>query len=435
LLTQTKTSMKLIYQKIKKRLGKIAGRFISHKIRYRPQSIYKLNDDPAKAKSQNEVILHPIYPGLRTTLDISEELFEACSAYWKPQREVTTDYVVVEAPNGRIYTDNESCVAIISKYNNLIENVSLSLKDGKVTEDGYSNIFEQRYFSSPTKFNGTVFSLLTGGAGLNNISHWFVDVLPRLHLLKESGLYDKVDWFLVPSLRYGYQLETLRLLGIPESKLIAGDKHPHLTADSIIASTAPRGNHTLVPHWLCDYIHGSFAPHANLDANDKQEDVKLYISRSDSKLRQVENEPELVEALKPYGYRSVVLSQLSVLERIQLFSRASSVVSATGAGLVSMMFCKPGTQVIELFHEGFVIEPFYDIATKMGMDYSYIICKSDSLVKDAVQGQHENLKVDLAELVDLIRAEKKKQATGTAGATTQAECKLISGNRGNDPTF
>ncbi|WP_299700707.1 glycosyltransferase family 61 protein [uncultured Pontibacter sp.] len=402
--------MKLLFQKIKKRLGKIAGRFISHKIRYRPQSIYKINADLAIAKSQNEVKVYPIYPDLRTTLDIPEELFQACSSYWKPQREVTTDYVVVEAPNGRIYTDNESCVAIISKYNHLIENVSLSLKDGKVTEAGYSNIFEQRYFTSPTKFDGTVFSLLTGGAGLNNICHWFIDVLPRLHLLKKSGLYDKVDWFLVPSLRYGYQLETLRLLGIPDSKLIAGDKHPHLTADCIIASTAPRGNHTLVPHWLCDYIQSSFVPLAGED-EDAQQNVKLYISRSDSKLRQVENEAELVEALKPFGYRSVVLSQLSVLERIKLFSRASSVVSATGAGLVSMMFCKPGTKVIELFNEGFVIEPFYDIATKMGMDYSYIICKSNSLVKDAGQGQHENLRVELPELIALIRADKRAKQT------------------------
>ncbi|MBF8963732.1 glycosyltransferase family 61 protein [Pontibacter sp. FD36] len=399
--------MKLLYKKIINRLKKITGRFVSHNIRYRPQSIFRLHADDAQA--QREARLYPVYPALRTTLDIPEALYEACSAYWKPQREVTTDYEVVEAPNGRIYTDNDSTVAIISKYNRLIENVSLSMKEGKVTENGYNNIFEQRYFSTPTRFEGTVFSLLTGGAGLNNISHWFVDVLPRLHLLKESGLYDKVDWFLVPSLRYGFQLETLRLLGIPDAKLIAGDEHPHIMADCIIASTAPRGNHTLVPQWLCQYIQGAFVPLATQETEADQQDVKLYISRSDSKLRQVENEAELVEALKPYGYRSVVLSQLSVLERIKLFSRASSVVSATGAGLVSMMFCKPGTQVIELFHEGFVVEPFYDIATKMGMDYSYIICKSNSLVKDAGQGQHENLKVELPELVELIRAGKKNK--------------------------
>jgi hypothetical protein len=359
--------MKLLYKKIKTRLRKIAGRIFPYNMRHRPQSICQLNSDFLTSGEQNELRVYPVYPSLQTTLDIPEALFDACSSYWKPQREVTTDYIVVEAPNGRIYTDNESCVAIISKYNRLIENVSLSLKNGKVTDAGYSIIFEQRYFSKPIKFEGTVFSLLTGGAGLNNISHWFVDVLPRLHLLKESGLYDKVDWFLVPSLRYGYQLETLRLLGIPEGKLIAGDKHPHITADCIIASTAPRGNHTLVPHWLCNYIQQAFVPPAH-ETEETQQNTKLYISRSDSKLRQVENEAELVEALKPFGYRSVVLSQLSVLERIKLFSNASSVISATGAGLVSMMFCKPGTQVIELFHDGFVIEPFYDIATKMGMD-------------------------------------------------------------------
>lgn len=400
--------MKLLYKKIINRLRKIAGRIVTHNIRHRPQSICQLNSELLTSGSQNELRVYPVYRSLRTTLDIPEALFEACSAYWKPQREVTTDYVVVEAPNGRIYTDNENCVAIISKYNRLIENVSLSLKNGKVTDAGYSIIFEQRYFSKPTKFEGTVFSLLTGGAGLNNISHWFVDVLPRLHLLKESGLYDKVDWFIVPSLRYGYQAETLRLLGIPAEKLIAGDKHPHITADCIIASTAPRGNYTLVPHWLCNYIQQAFVPPSH-ETEEAQQNIKLYISRSDSKLRQVENEAELVEALKPFGYRSVVLSELSLLERIKLFSSANSVISATGAGLVSIMFCKPGTQVLELFHEGFVIEPFYDIATKMGMDYNYIICKSNSLVKDAGQGQHENLKVELSEIVNLIRAGKKKQ--------------------------
>lgn len=394
--------MKTLYNKIIKRLRRMAGRIIPYNSHFRPQSAFIINSENLASYSGSDFILHRIYPGCQTTLDITDDLFEACSAYWKPKRQVETDYIITEVPNGRVYTDNESSVAIINRYNQIIDNVSLSLKDGKVTDVGFNNIFEQRYFTKPAKFTGTVFSMLTGGAGLNNISHWFVDVLPRLHLLRESGLYDKVDWFLVPSLQYSFQTETLRLLGIPNEKIITGDVHPHLTADSIIASTAPRGNHTLVPTWLCEYIRGTFLNFAENKSEQDEQPTKIYISRSDSKIRHVENETELVKALQPYGFKSVVLSQLSICERIKLFSRASAVVSATGAGLVSILFCQPGTKVIELFNEGFVIEPYYDIATKINLDYRYLICKGSRKVKNAKQGQHDNLWVDISSLISIL---------------------------------
>ncbi|MER2997774.1 glycosyltransferase family 61 protein [Pontibacter populi] len=388
------------------------GRIIPYNTRYRPSDVCRVKIEDAKAHHPKEVIVHSIYPGLKTQLNIPEELYEAGSFYWKPAREVKTDYMVVEVPNGRIYTDNESSVAVVTQYNRLIENVSLSLVSGKVTEPNLNNIFEQRYFSPPHRFEGTVFSLLTGGAGLNNIGHWFIDVLPRLHLLRESGLYDKVDWFLVPSIRYDYQRETLELLGIPTDKIIEGDKHTHITADCIIASTAPRGNHTLVPQWLCNYIQSSFLPFA-----DEEEDLitpeapSLYISRSDSSLRVVLNEDELMEALTPYNFQKIISSKLTIKEKIKLFSKADVVMGATGAGLISLFFCRPGTKVVEIFNEGFVVEPFYDIATKLDLDYNYIICANKRKVYNFDQGQRANITVQIGKVVDILQNIKKKAVT------------------------
>ncbi|MFD1187549.1 glycosyltransferase family 61 protein [Pontibacter rugosus] len=360
-----------------------------------------------------ELFVHTIYPALTTNLEIPEDLFEACSEYWKPKKKVQTDYMVVEVPNGRIYTDNESSIAVVSQYNRLIENVSLSLMSGKVAEPNLNNIFEQRFFTPPHKVEGTVFSMLTGGAGINNIGHWFLDVLPRLHLLRESGLYDKVDWFYVPSLRYSYQTETLELLGIPSEKIITGDKYTHVAADCVIASTAPRGNHTLVPKWLCNFIQDSFMPFAEEDDDSMEPETPyLYISRSDSNIRNVLNEKELLEVLEPYGFKSIVSSQLSIKEKIKLFSRAKVVMGATGAGLVSMFFCKPGTKFIEIFNEAFVVEPFYDIAPKIDLDYEYIICKGNRRVRNAGQGQREHLLVEtekVVEILDRMKAPKKHQ--------------------------
>ncbi|TPE43069.1 glycosyltransferase family 61 protein [Pontibacter mangrovi] len=403
--------MKAYYNKGTKKLKKIFGRIIPFNTQYRPGDVCRINLEQLTENNSREIRVHPIYLGLTTDLNISEHLYEACSEYWKPKRKVQTDYMVVEAPNGRIYTDNESSVAVVSQYNRLIENVSLSLSGGKVSEPNLNNIFEQRYFMPPVKYNGTVFSLLTGGAGLNNIGHWFLDVLPRLHLLRESGLYDKVDWFYVPSMRYSYQTETLELLGIPKEKIIEGDKFPHIAADCIIASTAPRGNHTLVPKWLCDFIQESFMPYAEEDSDViTPETPYLYISRSDSKIRNVLNEQELLQALEPYGFKTVVSSQLSIKEKIKLFSKAKVVLGATGAGLISMFFCKPGTKMIEIFNEGFVIEPFYDIATKIDLDYEYIICQGNKRVRNADQGQREHLVVETDRVLEILDKMKKDRS-------------------------
>lgn len=398
--------MKRLYSKIKKRLKKLVSFVVPFNTHLRPDRVYLLESDNKIKDSSRDVIPHYIYPKLVTKLNISDDLYEACSAYWKPQRQVVTDYLVAEVPGGRIHTDNESSVAIISRCNDLIENVSLSLKHSKVTDSGFNPIFEQRYFTKPVKFKGTVFSMLSGGAGLNNVSHWFIDVLPRLHLLQKSGLYDEVDWFLVPSIQYSYQLETLHLLGIPKENIIAGDVYPHIIADKIIASTAPRGNHTLVPVWLCEYIRETILPLAQDNAADVEPTPKIYISRSDSQNRCVTNEAELIAELEPFGFKPVVLSNFSTIQKIKLFSNAESVISATGAGLVNLLFCRPGTKVIEIFNEGFVVEPFYDIAARADLDYDYIICKGRK-VRNATQGQREDLTVDIARVVEMLKNGKK----------------------------
>jgi hypothetical protein len=388
--------------KAKNRFGKILGRIVPYNTRYKPAGVCKINVQELDTLNPSELKVHPIYLQKVTTLNISEKLFESCSDYWKPKRKVITDYLVVELPNGRIYTDNENSVAVITQFNRVVENVSLSLIDGKVTAPDLNNIFEQRYFTQPKKLDGTVFSLLTGGAGLNNISHWFVDVLPRLHLLRESSLYDTVDWFLVPSLRYDYQRETLDLLGIPPEKVIAGDQFPHIVADCLIASTAPRGNYTLVPTWLSDFIQNSFMPLADAEDVEVEEMPYIYISRSDSSIRNVLNEKELVEKLKPYGFKVMISSKYSIRQKIKLFANAKIVMGACGAGLINFIFCKPGTVAIEIFNEGFILEPFYDIANKVGLDHKYIICEGNNSIKDAEQGQREHVVVEINKVIHLL---------------------------------
>lgn len=97
-----------------------------------------------------------------------------------------------------------------------------------------------------------------------------------------------------------------------------------------------------------------------------------------------------------------MLSKLSFTEKINLFTNAEVILSATGAGMTNMLFCRKGTKIVEMFNEGFVVGPFYDMAPKIGLEYHYLICKTGSKAKNLKQGQEEDLVIDLAQLKEKL---------------------------------
>ena len=44
-----------------------------------------------------------------------------------------------------------------------------------------------------------------------------------------------------------------------------------------------------------------------------------------------------------------------------------------GAGLGNLAFCRPGTQVIELFPENFTKSTYLWLSKRLGLDYSWLI--------------------------------------------------------------
>ena len=44
----------------------------------------------------------------------------------------------------------------------------------------------------------------------------------------------EIDWFLVNSCQHQFQRESLRILGIPEEKVLESDRSPHIQATELI---------------------------------------------------------------------------------------------------------------------------------------------------------------------------------------------------------
>jgi capsular polysaccharide biosynthesis protein len=98
----------------------------------------------------------------------------------------------------------------------------------------------------------------------------------------------------------------------------------------------------------------------------------------------VANEGEVERLLHEEGFTTVSSGSLSVAEQILLFSQATHVVGAHGAGLANMVFCRPGARVIEFVTD----DPhahwrcYYNLASAMGLQYA-LVCAGTTASAEA----------------------------------------------------
>ena len=359
---------------------------------YKPRGVYNSIDKYIEAVKGSEVT--EVFPPYISHLNVSDDFKSHFIGY------VSTTIVaqipasrVVVIPNGRAHTDNNFSVAIISGDNKLIGELSFDLGSHV---PGKNNIFRQNYFDMPKVYKGVVLSLLIGEGGIVNYSHWLVDSLSRIALVKRAGWYDKIDYFLVPSTHQDFQRDSLRLLGIDDSKVISGLKENHVQADTLIATTYVRYSEHF-PNWCINFLREEFLKPAILSSKEKY-NPRVYISRNDSTKRRVLNETELMATLSKYGFASYELSKLNFQEKINLFAQADIVIATIGAGQGNLVFCKEKTSVIELMADDFAQPFFSDLANKVGLNYDYQICESDGRAETFKQGEKLNLRVDIAEV-------------------------------------
>lgn len=99
----------------------------------------------------------------------------------------------------------------------------------------------------------------------------------------------------------------------------------------------------------------------------------LYLSRTGAKLRDPTNAAALVEALSQKGFAEFIASDQNHADQIAHFRAANRVVAVHGAGLTNLIFCSPGTKVIEVFPENFIKSPYWWLAQQLDLDYRPVI--------------------------------------------------------------
>ena len=299
-----------------------------------------------------------------------------------PPRDLTGDLAAVEQVRARI--DNTVARA---RFDQLLrgdiiqpaeESFVAALTDGRVTHDagivmaagdavlehvsgiGFDNDTPTNplllpLLPRPRSTPHTVAVLSTGAH--HNYYHWLMEALPRLDLYERSGL--AIDRFYAP-IRQRFQRETLSLLGIPSDRIVPATCGAHLAPARLVVSSV----HGVISRTKTDFLVRRLAAHLGPSAGPAR---RIFISRRG--VRSLVNERDVVEKLRPLGFERHRLEGMPLASQIALFARAECVIGPHGAGLTNLVFCRPGTKVIEI---GTPYRPwacFYEIAHHRQLDY------------------------------------------------------------------
>ena len=267
---------------------------------------------------------------------------------------------VARIPQGRIWTAADQSSRAVFADNQLLGDLSAEFPLLSPSSALPPHSAQSRWLPQVELIQGRVVAL----AGLTDdmYFHWMFEVLPQIDLIRRSGLdWDSIDYFRV-SHSQPFQQQTLELLGIPARQLLP--HQPHLQASELIVASA--GCPAWMPSWTCQFLRRL------LGAERPPQSRRLYISRRQVS-RSLINEAAVLALLEPLGFETVTLESHSVQQQAQLLAQAEAVIAPHGGGLTNLVFCQPGTKVIELFPPDFVYPCYWLVANLVELEYYYLL--------------------------------------------------------------
>lgn len=314
----------------------------------------------------------PLLPAEEYRLDAPHTAQEKCNNTARDTTIKTNRSTLLSVERARLFFDGSDCI--------------VKSEEGHVITQFGPNATEKLKPWTPCKKLAGTTLLLGYSQGAHCYYHWMLDILPKLGLLKKSGMeLNDIDHILVREVNDSFQLETLKRLGIDLSKVIETKDNPLFQCENLVHIILDNGINMKMNRFVPDWLSSQFEQPA-----EDAERIKLYISRPKGVRRGVSNEDELLPILEKFGYTIQAMEGLSVAEQAGLFSKAKTLISPHGGALTNMVFAPSGCKVVELFGRH-VYPYYYGLASVCGHEYHTILENAEHdyprLVsyKDAVQ--------------------------------------------------
>ena len=203
--------------------------------------------------------------------------------------------------------------------------------------------------------------------GVPTFSHWIMDALPRLALLKEFPADTKI---MVPAQLAGYQKESLQMLGLLDRVRYTPERHVIIenyyfsSPTSMISCYSP---------YSITWLRSTFLPYADKSCRTP----KRFVLRHKGKVRGIKNESEVNDFFRRLGWEIVEAEAFTFAQKIQLFSNAEAIAGIFGGGFTSCIWSPPGCKVITFVPDCFVDGGVESHTIINRIDYYWQIFPSD----------------------------------------------------------
>jgi hypothetical protein len=154
--------------------------------------------------------------------------------------------------------------------------------------------------------------------------------------------------------------EAIEAVSFPGQKIIWLEEGTYLLKKAIVTAQYNYANLTFCSHLL---------EKTGINQNDEAKSI-LYIARRNRMGRSVANEDEITSMLLSRfdGVEIVYLEDLSFTEQIKMFRCAKAIIGPHGGGLTNIIFCRPGTFVLE-FQLPNMATMYWHLCALYGLNY------------------------------------------------------------------
>jgi hypothetical protein len=244
---------------------------------------------------------------------------------------------------------------------------------------------------------------------IGNYCRWWLDSVAKLFVCSRSSLLRSqlrgggLD-VMLGALTTRFQTETVSLLKW-QSAIQLNRQDRFLRGRSINSSGLTFGGGQRIGAIIKEfpYFLDMVFPYAG-STGRKSTGPLLYISRNETSMRCLMNEDEIVPGLKDLGFHVMKPGMVSLEDQIAAFREAKVVVAVHGAGLTNIIFCRPGTTLVEIFPEGGVHgSAFLRISSQLGFRYCFVVGKLVANGPGRKNPNNSNLTVEKESFLGFLR--------------------------------
>jgi capsular polysaccharide biosynthesis protein len=243
--------------------------------------------------------------------------------------------------------------------------------------------------------------LLVANSEKPNYGHYLFDIAPLIRLGAERR-WPMLTWPLKP-----WQRGLVARLDVPDGLIREISPQPALLEHAIV-SNRHSGISSQNAHPQHRQVFAAILANVR-KANPRAETPKrVLVCRSVANSRNITNRAEMIEALRPLGFVAIQPEKLSFDEQALTYAGADIIVCEFGAATVNVLFCRPGTKLVEIIAEG-QHDPFSShVGALMGLEHVVLF---QPQTEEALAAAPRHIKdspfsyaVDVPKLVETVRA-------------------------------